>query len=963
MRAGPLLCCAVLAACSRSVSEDRSSSGQAGKPPPPVTAVEAKGELTNSVAGTITVSWTPPLGVQPAIGKYEVRGEGFAFVADVGLGTSASDVGVPPGSMRCYRVYALNASGWSPPAPSPTCATVPGARPPGPPRNVRATAISRGALVEWDAPELDGPLVYDYVIDFGPDLIFASVQQTGLSATVVGLRDGHTYTFAVPARNAAGSSAPAQSNPVTVRTIWPSGTAWSQGPSVAGQFRQAAFVAGDTLYLVTASEVLASHLDAGGRPAAWTSIGQRPGVGSGSSSSAALYSPDGRSGFLYLTGGGEVPNPNLGKAWAAPLRPDGSIGAFTETSSIDPGPSHHATAVHGRHLYVAGGNWWSGGSYTGIGSALPFVHVAEIAADGSLGPWRRTATLPRPALWRTALVGDRLYALTEHGAGTGADVVYADLLPDGSVTRWKRATAQLGHPYSAFALAAEAGRLYVLGGTRLYGEFTNAVAVGQIGPDGDVVGWEVSDADAFNGPRGGAVAAAGSGHIYLIGGTDLARASVQSGGTFYDVQWATIDPATGHLAPLSRAAAAPGAPLGVEATAGDASATVRWTRPRDPGDAPISGYTVSGRPLDLSGQLTQVDVEADGNATSATVTGLRNGTSYTFEVTARNASGTGARSGPTVDVTPSPSRVWRPVPVIGSNLFDPRTLLVPGDVLFLLGNARLAAGPLDGDGIPWGQLGPGYQGSYNSHWNSWAQASRPSGNGAACAYRLGGRSYFGPDAETVAITRYDCLRADGFFGKTLDYGFAKEQLPITRMNGAAAAIGSFLYALGGTHVEGGVSRNLDDVSVTRFLDDGEIGPWSAAIPLPGPMASPAIAVRANDIYPMPPAGSAAAVLRATSRADGSLSAWTSAGASIPTNDSPARAIAAGDFLYVLAGESLFIGQVDAASRDVISWERSDGDAPVPVADLAATTDRLYLWSGAHLHVARIDLRTGGLLRW
>ena len=54
-----------------------------------------------------------------------------------------------------------------------------------------------------------------------------------------------------------------------------------------------------------------------------------------------------------------------------------------------------------------------------------------------------------------------------------------------------------------------------------------------------------------------------------------------------------------------------------------------------------------------------------GPATSATVTGLSNGTSYTFTVTATNSSGSGAESSPSSSVTPedtvfdfgTPSRV------------------------------------------------------------------------------------------------------------------------------------------------------------------------------------------------------------------------------------------------------------------------------------------------------------------
>ena len=62
----------------------------------------------------------------------------------------------------------------------------------------------------------------------------------------------------------------------------------------------------------------------------------------------------------------------------------------------------------------------------------------------------------------------------------------------------------------------------------------------------------------------------------------------------------------------------PGAPTGVLATAGDASAVVSWAAPASDGGSGISGYTVTAAP----GGATAT--------TTATVTGLTNGTPYTF---------------------------------------------------------------------------------------------------------------------------------------------------------------------------------------------------------------------------------------------------------------------------------------------------------------------------------------------
>ena len=86
----------------------------------------------------------------------------------------------------------------------------------------------------------------------------------------------------------------------------------------------------------------------------------------------------------------------------------------------------------------------------------------------------------------------------------------------------------------------------------------------------------------------------------------------------------------------------PDAPTGVTATSGEnATSTVSWTAPSDGGSA-ITGYTATSN----AGQT------CSSATTSCSVTGLTNGTPYTFTVTARNSIGISDLSAPSSAITP-----------------------------------------------------------------------------------------------------------------------------------------------------------------------------------------------------------------------------------------------------------------------------------------------------------------------
>ena len=90
----------------------------------------------------------------------------------------------------------------------------------------------------------------------------------------------------------------------------------------------------------------------------------------------------------------------------------------------------------------------------------------------------------------------------------------------------------------------------------------------------------------------------------------------------------------------------PGSPTGVKATAGNGQAKVTFTAPTSKGTSAISSYTVTPSSGGNNGTPVQ------GSSSPITVSGLTNGQSYTFTVTANNESGPGLPSSASSAVTP-----------------------------------------------------------------------------------------------------------------------------------------------------------------------------------------------------------------------------------------------------------------------------------------------------------------------
>ncbi|MFM9967932.1 MAG: beta strand repeat-containing protein [Burkholderiales bacterium] len=170
------------------------------------------------------------------------------------------------------------------------------------------------------------------------------------------------------------------------------------------------------------------------------------------------------------------------------------------------------------------------------------------------------------------------------------------------------------------------------------------------------------------------------GHVHAGVTSPFTHASA-SPGTYYIV--VTAVNGTGESAEstqvsviVSAPVTLPGAPTSVSASAGSGQATVSFSAPSSNGGAAITSYMVTSSP----GGLT-----ASGSGSPLIVSGLTNGTAYTFTVTATNSAGASAASAPSSSVTPSASFAFTPTLAVGYNLLG-NSLNTALDVMAVFGN-------------------------------------------------------------------------------------------------------------------------------------------------------------------------------------------------------------------------------------------------------------------------------------
>jgi RHS repeat-associated protein len=166
----------------------------------------------------------------------------------------------------------------------------------------------------------------------------------------------------------------------------------------------------------------------------------------------------------------------------------------------------------------------------------------------------------------------------------------------------------------------------------------NAAAIVSFGAPSSNGGAAITTYTATSSPGG--LSASGAGSPLVVAGLTDGTAYTFTVTAANSVGTGPASAASNSVTP----ATVPTAPTSVSATAGNAAATITFGAPASNGGAAIATYTATSSP----GGLT-----ASGAGSPLVVTGLTDGTAYTFTVTAANSAGTGPASAASNSVIPA----------------------------------------------------------------------------------------------------------------------------------------------------------------------------------------------------------------------------------------------------------------------------------------------------------------------
>ena len=159
---------------------------------------------------------------------------------------------------------------------------------------------------------------------------------------------------------------------------------------------------------------------------------------------------------VYLLGG-LIDDTYSSTVYTAPINPDGTLGAWTTSTSLPGTVAHSQAIVTQNRVYLLGG--YINGAYSST------VYTAPINLDGTLGAWTTSTPLPGTVIWSQAIVTkNRVYLLGGRIDGVASSTVYtAPINLDGTLGAWTTSTS-LPDTVSHSQAVVVKNHVYLLGG-------------------------------------------------------------------------------------------------------------------------------------------------------------------------------------------------------------------------------------------------------------------------------------------------------------------------------------------------------------------------------------------------------------------------------------------------------------------------------------------------------------------